>query len=167
MATANGERGETVAGRRSPARYRRRYYFFSVLAFFSVVFFWAFVWNILLFRGRYEELAGSMLREPPFFASGMTAIFFQAVAMTAAFALFYPAGRFQPGRAILIAAIVNAGSVTYGAFVVPGKFNILDVVGWIPLELAHGVIATCSIGIVLALVWSAAATREKGAEHGV
>lgn len=125
----------------------------SIIAYFLVVFAAAIVWNIGLFRNKYEELAGDFLREPPLFISGISAILIQGVAMTAGFALLYPTGQLDFGRGLMIALLVNIGSIVYGAFVVPGKFTISKVSTWVTLELAYGVIVTGLIGATMTLVW--------------
>lgn len=126
----------------------------SIVAYFVTVFLWAITWSIVLFRERYEALAGDFLREPPLYASGIASILLQALAVTVAFAFVYPKGQFRLLLALGITAAVNTGAVTYGSFVIPGKFNIPDVASWISLELSYGVIATCLITTSLAAVWS-------------
>ena len=124
------------------------------LVYFAVVLAMAVAWNIGLFRHRYTILAGAFLREPPLFASGMTAIAIQAIAMVIAFGLLYPAGQLDPIQGLKIAFLVNVGSVTYGALVVPGKFAITDVGGWVLIELAYGLLVTILVGAALTAVWS-------------
>ncbi len=142
-------------------------YLISVVAYSATVFAWALVWNLLLFHDRYQALAGEFLRQPPLFISGITAILVEAAVVSVAFALFYPKGQLRPLQALLIAALVKAGSVTFGAFVIPGKFNIGNVAEWIVLELSYGVIATCLIALSMGLVWSRVEEKPQGEASGL
>lgn len=125
----------------------------SIVAYFVVVLAMALLWNLALFRKQYETLTGAFLRDPPLFASGMAAIVIQAVAMAVAFQLVYPGGSLDVPRGLAIATVVNVGSVTYGALVVPGKFAIARPGSWIALELAYGAIVTALISIAMTLTW--------------
>ncbi len=128
-------------------------YAVSIAVYFAVVFAMAMTWNMALFRGRYEALAGAFLREPPLLPAGMAAIAVQAVAMAVAFHVVYPRGELDLFRALAIAAVVNGGTIVYGAFVIPGKFAIGDVAGWASIELAYGVVTTVLIGLAMTATW--------------
>ena len=133
------------------------HYVIAFVVYCAVVFLMAFVWNIALFRDSYSSLAGEFLREPPLFASGLAAIAIQAIAMVTAFGLLYPTSQMDPLQGMKIAFIVNIGTVTYGALVIPGKFDIASVGSWISLETAYGLVVTVLVGLALAAVWTYAA----------
>ncbi len=125
----------------------------AFISYFVIVLTMALLWNIVLFKSQYNAIAENLLREPPLFISGISAIVLQGMAFVFAFHLFYPKGTMDISTGILLGLLMSVGTVTYGMLVVPGKFKVKNVGRWVLLEAAYGLTVAILVSIALTLIW--------------
>ena len=111
----------------------------------------AIVWNIVLFKSRYEAVLGDMLRPEPIFSIGLVAVFLNCAAIVLALRLNYPVGRFAPLNGVGIVALmwmphyVNTLATT-------AKLVVPNMARYIALETAFAVVNVVVLGLVVSFV---------------
>jgi len=114
----------------------------------------AAVWNIVLFKAKYDTLTAGFQREAPIFALGIVAMLINLAVTLWLFKSLYPVGEMNLPRALWLTAIVMLPNISYAALVMPAKYNVTDVTSFVALELAFGAILIVALGVALAVVFS-------------
>jgi len=114
----------------------------------------AAVWNIVIFKAKYDAMTAGFQREAPIFSLGIAAMLINMALTLWLFKTFYPGGQIDLTRALGLTALVMLPNISYAALVMPAKYNVTDVTSFVLMELAFGAILIVALGAALAMVFS-------------
>lgn len=114
----------------------------------------AAVWNIVLFKAKYDAMTAGFQRDEPIFSLGIAAMAINMALTLWLFKTFYPAGRIDLKRALGLTALVSIPNASYAALVVPAKYQVTDLTSFVLMELAFAAILILALGGALAMVFS-------------
>ena len=123
---------------------------YAALYVFSVLL--GVLWNLVLFKDRYEAAVGDVLRDAPIFPIGLTAVAMNCATILTVFAWLYPGG-FRPVLAVGLVALLWTPNLV-GSFAGAAKLRIAHPATYLGLEIGFSALNVVVLGTVLALVFA-------------
>lgn len=125
----------------------------STITYIFWTLFFGFLWNMIIFKDLYTELAGGSYREAPLMQFGMMAIFIEAIALSILFKKFYDKDDRPHIEGLQLGLLVGIFSITYASLVVCAKFDISPLWKYLALEISFGAIHFGVAGILFGLIY--------------
>ncbi len=114
----------------------------------------AAVWNMFLFKEKYDTMTAGFQRKDPIMVLGVVAMLVNMALTLWLFSAFYPAGQINIVRALGLVALVMLPNISYAALVIPAKYTVTDVTSFVLMELVFGAILIVVLGSALAITFA-------------
>ena len=111
------------------------------------------LWNLVWFKAHYQAAVGDILREPPLFPIGLTAIALNCAAIITVFSWLYPAGQNRLVWAVVLVALLWAPNLV-NSFAAAAKLKIAEPWQYIGLEIGFFALNSVVLGLVLGVVFA-------------
>ena len=114
----------------------------------------AAIWNMFLFKEKYDTMTAGFQRKDPIMVLGVVAMLVNMALTLWLFSAFYPASQINIVRALGLVALVMLPNISYAALVVPAKYTVTDVTSFVLMELVFGAILIVVLGSALAITFA-------------
>ncbi|MEP3297695.1 MAG: hypothetical protein ABJO27_14685 [Pseudoruegeria sp.] len=111
------------------------------------------LWNLVLFKDKYNAATLGVLRDTPIFPIGFLAITLNLIAILCVFGWIYPVGVFDPIKGILFVGLLWVPNLV-NSIATTAKFRIVEIPRFIALEAGFALMNAIVIGFALSVVFS-------------